>query len=212
MANLSSDRVNSFPSTKRASVNKLMTENSVTRLINRLIDVNGFIITTGLKDVDFLHDIPIGRWSAPEARDFEFVIRGYYFSISAQDNISGLSYLLTATNFNPTDEQEHTLYARIYIDKTDKNFPELFGQDELDGQEGVYNALIFYIDDNEPDIPDGLDDGEYEIYSLPIVKYKQQENKGGWDRYIPLTSLYKFSSISISNIDGGEIDIHRSTN
>lgn len=204
--NLNADRVNSFPSTKRASVNKLMTENSVTRLINRLIDVDGFVITTGLKDIDFLHDLPIDDWLAPEASDFEFVIRGYYFSISSENNVSGMSYLLSSTQFNPSDETEHTLYAGIFIDKTDKNFPELYGQDDVQGK---YQAITFYIDSDSPDPPQGLDDGEYKFYSLPLVKYKQQENGGEWSRYVPLTSLYKFSSASISSIDGGEIDIHR---
>ena len=201
MAKLSTQRINSFPSTKRASVNKLMTENSVTRLINRLIDVDGFVITTGLTDVDFVNDLPVDVWSNANA-DFEFVIRGYYFSIAGDGSTSGLQYLLTSTGFNSlTDEQDHTLYAGIFIDKTDNNFPELYGQDDVDG---VYQAIIFYKDGEVPDPPQGLE--KYSFYSIPLVKYMQQEN-GNWGRFIPLSSLFKFSSASISNIDGGEISL-----
>ena len=201
MKKLSTERINSFPSTKRASVNKLMTENSVTRLINRLIDVDGFVITTGLTGANFVNDLAVDTWLNIPTSDFEFVIRGYYFSIASDGSSSGLQYLLSATTFNPSDEQEHTLYAGIFIDKTDNNFPELYGQDDEDGE---YQAIVFYTDDEVPEPP--ID--KCSFYSLPLVKYMQQEN-GSWGKFIPLTSLFKFSSTSISNIDGGEIDLHR---
>lgn len=200
MTKLNTQRINSFPSTKRASVNKLMTENSVTRLINRLIDVDGFVITTGLTEANFVNDLPIDVWSNVTA-DFEFVIRGYYFSIASDNSTSGLYYLLAAAGFQPSDEQEHTLYAGIFIDKTDNNFPELYGQDDIHGE---YQAIVFYKDEEIPDPPQGLD--KYSFYSLPLVKYIQQEN-GQWGRVVPLSSLFKFSSASIANIDGGEISL-----
>ena len=198
---LNTDNINSFPSTKRASVNKLMTENSVTRLINRLVDVDGFVITTGLTDVDFTQDLSIDVWHNNLA-DFEFVIRGYYFSISRGNSISGLDYLLTATQFNFSDEEEHTLFAGIFIDKTYPEFPELYGQEDIQGE---YQAIIFYTSDEEkPDPPSGLT--EYDFYEFPLVKYMQKDD-GSRGRFVPLDSLFKFSSISISNIDGGEISL-----
>lgn len=197
---LDTARVNSFPSTKRASVNKLMTENSVTRLINRLVDVDGFVITTGLDDIDFTQDIPVDAWSNAGA-DFEFVIRGYYFSISKDTDVSGLAYLLNSTQFDPSDEAEHTLFAGIIIDKTDEAFPELYGQDDISGK---YQAISFYIDDDRPEIPDSLT--SYDYYEFPLVQYMQQDN-GAWGRFVSLESLFKFNSKSISNIDGGEISL-----
>ena len=203
MAYLNVDNVNSFPSTKRASVNKLMTENSVTRLINRLIDTDSFVITNGIDSGnDFLTDISVSCWD--QTFEFEFVIRGYYFSISHKDYASGLSFLQGKLSFNPQDQIEHTLYAGIFIDKSDKNFPELFGQENSPDNE--YKAIAFYIDGDAPNEPDGYDPGELEFYSIPLVKYKQQED-GKWGKVVPLTSLFKFSSKSISNIDGGEINI-----
>lgn len=203
MTYLDKDIINSFPSTKRASVNKLMTENSVTRLINRLVDVTGFVITNGLNDIDFLNDIPIGVWSN-NAADFEFVIRGYYFSISKGDQISGMAKLIKDTGFEfPEGEASpHTLYAGIFIDKTDEKFPELYGQDRDDTE---YQAIAFYTgDEDRPTPPDGL--VSYEFYEFPLVEYKEQEN-GSWSRVVPLDSLFKFKSISISDVDGGEIKL-----
>ncbi|MBQ6631743.1 MAG: hypothetical protein IJH55_06510 [Romboutsia sp.] len=201
MKYLDKDSISSFPSTKRASVNKLMTENSVTRLINRLVDVTGFVITNGLSSVDFLNDIPIDAWSNNGA-DFEFVIRGYYFSISKGDQISGMAKLISDTGFNPDDESVHTLYAGIFIDKTDSNFPELYGQDD---DENEYRAIVFYTgDETRPEPPSGL--SNYDFYEFPLVTYKQQEN-GTWSRVVALDSLFKFNSISIADIDGGEIKL-----
>lgn len=204
MANTYLDKniINSFPSTKRASVNKLMTENSVTRLINRLVDVKGFVITTGLENVNFLNDIDINVWDNNNGADFEFVIRGYYFSISKDNASSGLTKLLEVTSFNPEDNSPHTLYAGIFIDNTDSDFPELYGQDDDDEK---YMAICFYTDsDDQPDPPSGLIDSDF--YEFPLVQYKQQED-GNWKRVIALDSLFKFNSISIADIDGGEIKL-----
>ena len=202
MPNISSDLINSFPSTKRASVNKLMTENSVTRLINRLVDVDGFVITTGLEDVDFKQDIDPSAWLN---KDFEFVIRGYYFSIAKGSYGNGLSTLLHEINFNPSDTEEHWVTATIFIDNSDKDFPELWGQEDEDDK---YLAITFSIDDNIPTAPQasGFDVEDYEAYSFVLVRYMQND-AGTWGVKVPLDSLFKFSSRSIANIDGGEISL-----
>lgn len=201
MTKLDANIINSFPSTKRASVNKLLTENSITRLINRLVDVEGFVITTGI-DADFLNDIPIGEWNNVGA-DFEFVIRGYYFSVVKDTALSGLAKLLSDTNFNPTDEVDHTLFAGIFVDITDKDFPELYGQDSVSGK---YQAISFYTDTEDKPTAPSEPDKFYKFYELPLVQYKQQEN-GSWGRVVALDSLFKFKSISIADIDGGEISL-----
>lgn len=203
---LDAQYINSFPSSKRASINKLMTENSVTRLINRLVDVDGFIITTGLDTtehhVDFTHDLLKDVWANAQS-NFEFVIRGYYFSIAKGDYDSGLENLLQTTGFvNFSEHVEHVLSAVIFIDMSDPKFPELWGQDSEDSQ---YKAVQFYIDlDEDPTPPDGLT--EYQCYKFPLVRYKSQENDE-WGTYVTLDSLFKFSSRSLSNIDGGEISL-----
>ena len=208
---LDADRISSFPSTKRASVNKLMTENSVTRLINRLIDLDGYVITNGLEDVDFNQDVIIDAWSAGWSgnnKDFEFVIRGYYFNIPATSEESGLAYLLRETSFDFDDEVDHYLKARIFIDKTDPDYPELFGQDEF--PDHTYAAISFYIASSEDDTseaplyPDEENAGDYMPYDIVLVRYMEQDN-GLWRRYVPLTSMFKFNSKSIAEIDGGEV-------
>ena len=202
MTKLDANIINSFPSTKRASVNKLLTENSITRLINRLVDVEGFVITTGI-DADFLNDIPIGEWNNVGA-DFEFVIRGYYFSVAKDTAPSGLAKLLDVTGFkNFDDEINHTLFAGIFIDVTDKDFPELYGQDNVSGQ---YQAISFYNDTEDKPTPPSEPDKFYKFYELPLVQYKQQED-GSWGKVVALDSLFKFKSISIADIDGGEISL-----
>jgi len=193
---LDGHRVSNFPSTKRASVNKLFTENTVTRMINRLIDKDGYVITNGIDWSDFTQDIPVAAWVN---QDFEFVIHGYYFAISKDESQSGLQYLLSQTHF-PTDDAQHTLYARIIIDKEDSNFPELWGQDD---ELNNYQAIKFYIDDEERTIPDGLI-VNYDVYEVPLVRRLQKDN-GEWITVIPLDVLFKFTSLSIQNIDGGEI-------
>lgn len=199
---LDSNRVNAYPSTKRASVNKLLTENSVTRIINRLIDSDSYVITNGLEGVDYTQDIPIGIWSNNEA-DFEFVVHGYYFSISKGDNASGLHYLLKSTGFDPSDDKPRTLYGRIFIDKTDPDYPELYGQDDVGGK---YQAIQFYSSDQEaPRRPDGGSDIDYPFYDIPLVSYRLNDSQTTFERCVPLSSLFKFNSKSIANIDGGEI-------
>ena len=123
MAYLNVDNVNSFPSTKRASVNKLMTENSVTRLINRLIDTDSFVITNGIDSGnDFLTDVPVSCWD--QTFEFEFVIRGYYFSISHKDYASGLVFLLNQLSFPPQDSSGRTVCSPPYgIRRPGRPFP-----------------------------------------------------------------------------------------
>lgn len=198
---LDSSVVNSYPSTKRASVNKLLTENSVTRVINRLIDNDSYVITNGLSGIDYSTDIPAGEWANSSA-PFEFVIHGYYFSIDKGTKASGLNYLMDAVNFNYTDEAEHTLYARIFIDKVDKDYPELYGQEDIGGK---YMAIQFFVDDESIEYPSGGNPEDYDVYDAPLVKYMANDSETSWGRFVPLTSLFKFSSASIANIDGGEI-------
>ena len=160
--------IHSFPTTKRESVNKLLTENSITRLINRLLDIDGFVISDGLaKKQDGVGSEVIGNGGQHleintnlnleqiTFKDdiFEFVLRGYYFS-------TGLKDFLTATNWN-TYVTTHTqydkigLFARIYIDNTNADYPELVGQEAVEIQLNentvdveALNAQYMYLEDS----------------------------------------------------------------
>lgn len=197
MAYLESGMVNSFPSTKRASINKLITENSITRLINRLIDQDSYVITNGIS-ADYTQDIDYGAWVG---KDFEFVIHGYYFSVSNNANYSsGLQYIISKVpSFTRSGTEEQNLCARIFIDIADDNFHELYGQDDEGGE---YKAIQFCLDTDPIIVPDGLAD--YEMYQAPLVRYCQND-AGNWQTVVPLDALFKFKSSSIKNIDGGEI-------
>ena len=200
---LDSERISSYPSTKRASVNKLITENSVTRTINRLIDKESYVITNGLASVDFTSDIPKDIWTQSQA-DFEFVIHGYYFCITRGDGAaSGLDYLLNQVKKDPElpDNEPQTLYARIFIDKIDPAYPELYGQEDL---ASTYQAISFYWN-NEPIVyPDGVE-SNYKYYDAPLVKYMADDKGTTFGYFVPLTSIFRFGSQAIENIDGGEI-------
>lgn len=199
MAYLNGDIVNNYPATKRASVNKLLTENSLTRMINRLIDSDSYVITTGISDLDFTQDIAVTNWLD---RAFEFVIHGYYFAIEKGDRTSGIDHLL---DLFPTTEatQGKTLCARIFIDKTDPDWPELYGQDD---ESGVYRAVNFVFQDDPVIYPDGAvnESADYTMYQAPLIRYQELDN-GTFGLRVPLDALAKFGSQSIKNIDGGEI-------
>ena len=209
--------VNCFPSTKRASVNKLLTENSITRIINKLIDNDSYVITTGLSDVDFSKNISRDEWMNAQS-DFEFIIHGYYFSISkSEDDMSGFDYLIRATGFeqycNASDhnKEAHKLYARIFIDVDDKRYPELYGQIDEEGT-GKYLGIRFFIDSEDIIYPSGLDPESCEVYDAPLIDYmrindepKEEYTSSDFNFYVSLDSVFKFGSQSIKNIDGGEI-------
>lgn len=199
MAYLNGEIVNNYPATKRASVNKLLTENSLTRIINRLIDSDSYVITTGMSGVDFTQDIAVTNWLD---RDFEFVIHGYYFSISKGDRNSSIDNLLALIPATEVNEGK-TLCARIFIDKTDPEFPELYGQDD---ETGLYKAVNFVFEDDPIVYPDGAvtESSDYTMYQAPLIRY-QENDRGQYERIVPLDALAKFGSRSIRNIDGGEI-------
>lgn len=275
-----------FPSTKAKSINKLITENSLTRLINRLIDVDGYVITNELESIlgeDITTDIPITQYVLNDV-PFEFSIHGYYFAVdSLKDIIDQLAW-------NPSDNVIHAVYARIFIDTGVEGYPELCGQytqtpivqtvdaftsgtttltdftdlDHIEANDvtlwddsseisavgsvsvdsnGVvsctsfidgksasdvksihYTKLDYYaglqilevVSENDTDIPtlseptiitngDIYDAHKYDYYDLMLLKYYKPSNSSTWGRYVPVESLYKFKSHSITTIDGGEI-------
>lgn len=110
--------VTAFPSTKATSINKLITENSLTRLINRLLDNESFVITNSLSEKVITKDVPVGLWNS---HPFEFVMWGYYFSIpTIGDIVSSVEESLS--------EEGDCIWARIYINTDYEGYDELMGQ------------------------------------------------------------------------------------
>lgn len=220
--------VNSFPTTKMGSVNKLLTENSLTRLINRLVDVDGFIITdciyekenpiigNGGKHPSINEDIGIDTVNYRNNL-FEFIIRGYYFSVP----LSELRSLITP--ISPYSETMG-LYARIFIDNTIPDYPELIGQTAYEESEdpseehGPWQGVEFFVCpltskqppehpyfDNDPTILENGLGTDYFYYDLMLLKYVIDDPTEPNGIYIPFESLCKFDTHSQAVIDGGEL-------
>ena len=112
-ANLNSNLINVFPSTRRTYPqefsSKLMTEQAIVRIVNTLINKQGFVITKQF-DVD---------------QPVEFNIFGYYFQVRKGSDIINLF----SSQFPPPTN----IYA--YIDIDDYNgYAELEVPAELNGQ------------------------------------------------------------------------------
>ena len=106
---LPSSLISVFPSTKRSITqpsSRQMTEENIAAIINKLIDMDGFVITN----------------YKSEENPFEFNIYGYHFVVTKAKDIQDLFPSATS------------IYAHITISKTG-NFYELDGQDDTtDGE------------------------------------------------------------------------------
>lgn len=226
--------INSFPTTKMESVNKLITENSLTRLINRLLDIDGFIITDGLAERGSTEIIGNGgkhlkindnlRLDSIDFRNnlFEFVIRGYYFSIP----FTTLKSLMDSYIASYVGDNSVGLYARIFIDNTNPNYPELVGQTAYEDDpehfvEGNHYGVQFFIcpinnkpTPFHPSLPidqstqtiEGLGT-TYLYFDLMLLEYIKGDDTVLEDTYIPFKSLCKFDSHSVDIIDGGVLEL-----
>lgn len=122
---VASSNINVFPSTRRTYAQefpaRLVTESALARIINKLIDVEGFVITEELDTTG----------------TFEFNIFGYYFQIK------NLSYLLSQF------ESSTQIYATIHINHTDNAFYELYTSTES-GNSSNFDGVIFSDDGQHP--------------------------------------------------------------
>lgn len=232
--------INSFPTTKMESVNKLITENSLTRLINRLLDIDGFIITDGLAMKDYNETIGNGGKHLKINSNLkidqikfqndllEFVIRGYYFSIDIKKLETELRNYIDINH----PGNSVGLFARIFIDNTNVNYPELVGQtayEEHQGDEqnpfseGKHYGVQFFIcrvdPDSKPepfhpvlsDPTTGIIEGlgiNYLYFDLLLLKYIYNDNTEVNGIYVPFESLCKFDSHSVNIIDGGVLKLY----
>lgn len=118
-----------FPSTKMASVNKLITEGSLTRLINKLLDTDSYIIPPINVDAAPQYEIVNNETCLilPETNGYtenlEFMLHGYYFNLGP---------IVSLINNYPEElNGEYRLSAQIFIDNTVKDYPELFGETDI---------------------------------------------------------------------------------
>ena len=120
---LSSSLISVFPSTKRSITqpsSRQMTEENIASIINKLIDMDGFVIT------DY-------NTSTNVNNPFEFNIYGYHFVVTKAKDIQDLFSSATS------------IYASITISQTG-NFYELDGQDDI--TDGEYKGVV--LSDSEP--------------------------------------------------------------
>ena len=111
---LATNKINVFPSTRRVQTQttaRLMTEEAMVRIINQLIESDGFIISPSAFDL-----------SAP----LEFNIQGYYFNIATINDV--------ISNFDSSTE----VYAYIVIDTSNQYYYELKGQDINSEYQGLF--------------------------------------------------------------------------
>ena len=139
---INTEDISVFPSTRRSHYQvsaRLISEKSVSDIINKLIDTNGFVITPDTTEQDTVD------FTAP----FEFNIHGYYFSIaSGQDLISMFS--------NPSVDDK--IYANIYLD-TSGNYIELKGQDVDVNSIWVYQGVTF----SDSDLTEDSNPADYSL-------------------------------------------------
>lgn len=144
MSYLATENVVVFPSTKRANNQvsaRLLTEQAIVGIVNKLIESDGFVITPDEKVFD--------------SHYFEFNIHGYYFKVSAVKLITDLFNL---------DGNVLNIYGNIIIEKSG-NYDELFGQDDDNQYKGIqftstpledtskeiYSLLLFTRDNADGD-------------------------------------------------------------
>lgn len=167
-----------FPSTKTKTINKLITENSLTRLLNRLLDVDGYIITSEYPDTISINDeydyITVAN-SLLDV-DLEFNIRGYYFNLGTYSSVTSL----IQNNYISLDSNS-TIKAIIYVDeKSNPDYPELYGQENL-------QKITADVADNSYTFPDDctmnnvsnitLYNNQVIVDDIPGINYEIDSNK-----------------------------------
>lgn len=141
-----------FPSTKMNSVNKLITEGSLTRLINNLIDTNSYIIppaSANLTEYSLLNNetvVPVTNTS----ESIEFILGGYYFNLGSIKDI----FKHYSDNVSPLTSGQYFLSAQIFIDDSGIDYPhsyypELRGEQEIVISSDKMNATLTTSAGNE---------------------------------------------------------------
>lgn len=120
MSLINSDKLTVFPATRRAGskpLAKLMSEQALVGMVNKLIDLDGFVIS----DIESITD----------DTSLEFNLFGYYFNISDPATSIGLG----------TTYKSGSIYAHIeLVTATAEDslvYEELWGQDDTAGYTGL---------------------------------------------------------------------------
>lgn len=186
MANVLSQDIQVFPSTKRGTYqrsSRLISEENLTNIVNKLIDKDSFVIRPQ----------PYNSLGTDDA--LQFNIHGYFFVVPHVGSI---------TNLMPSGTE--SIYANIITDKETVTVDSItYEYIELQGQDtgsasSTYTGVSFTAD--APDTS-ALTDTQTR-YSLKILE-KTAQNV--WQ--VPLISMYKYEAQNvfgdISLIDGGVV-------
>ena len=119
MAYVSSNNIQVFPTTKRPDKSvesRQMSEQNIIRLVNMLLDVEGFVIDSDLETTN--------------NKFIEFNIDGYYFKL-LNAGVAEVQSLLNASSTG-------SIWASILVTETGSTgYKELQGQDTQSGYEGI---------------------------------------------------------------------------
>lgn len=177
MAYIASDKIEVFPSVKRANKQvsaRLMSEESVSSIVNKFLDKSGFVITSA---DSFSYNNP-----------FEFNIHGYYFKVDSTRSI------INAVNSNALK-----IYANIVL-ATEGNYTLLQGQDDetVDPVSGEVTASEYQGVQFSVGSPITSSSGT--CYSLLILE--RASTSATFE--VPAASWYKFNDSSVEiDVDGG---------
>ena len=122
MANyIASDNIFVYPSARRGISKpeaRLVSESALVRIVNKLIDKQGFVVTETFSNYG----------------TFEFNIYGYYFKINEGHNITDMFTIVSPNT---------TIYGKINLTEMSDNFVELAGQDDLVDSTYYFKGIEF---------------------------------------------------------------------
>lgn len=188
MANILSQDIKVFPSTKRGTYqrsSRLISEENLTNIVNKLIDKDSFVIR------------PQPYNSLGTNDQIQFNIHGYYFSVP---HIGSITTVLS--------DSAESIYANIItdtetvtVDNITYEYTELQGQD-TGSASSTYTGVSFTAD--APDT--GELTNTQTRYSLKILE-RASSTQNVWQ--VPYESMYKYEAQNvfgdISLIDGGVV-------
>lgn len=175
MSNLGSDKIFVFPAIQRTGTYensaRNLTEKNIVGIINKILDNGGtFVISDTVESVT--------------GKSFDFMIGGYYFSLS--DSLLSPQGIL---NSIATDEGQTDLYAKIQVSTTTgTNYVEIQG---VDNESSKYTGVDFLPSSPTP---------SETVRVLHIAT--RATTSTPWT--VPYQSLRKYDGSRIDVIDGNE--------
>lgn len=184
MAYVSSTAVAVYPSTRRQEMQvsaRLLSEQSIVEITNKLIETEGFVITPD-EDIDYENVY---------SNSLEFNVFGYYFVINPMSSI--------VSQFNSSLNIYACINMEEVTDDTTYSYVELQGQDVNVGtaEEPSYQYQGVYFLDTIPTtgtIPDHY-----------LLLCTRDSVNSQW--IIPEESRIKFKNTIALGVDGGEIPV-----